>query len=182
MGRFKQYQKAKSPIALSRGLKEQKETMGMALKSAPHIQPRLDTFFLLKKLVTGVGSSRESPVGALAHLSRKLDYPLSGTCFDLLSDTIVVSCDLYKSLTSVERLGCGHLRALGQCINLKTKDFDRVLYGTLRMGQVWLKSASVLLICDKGCRVTPGCNISYEKEASLRANKVLLRLQLAFRC
>ena len=44
------------------------------------------------------------PVGIFVHIFWKLDYPLPVTCFDLLSDTIVVSYDLHYSLTSVEPL------------------------------------------------------------------------------
>ena len=54
-----------------------------------------DTAMRTYKSVAWVGSSRVPPVGLFVHLIGKLDYPLSGTCFGILSDTIVVSCDLY---------------------------------------------------------------------------------------
>jgi len=85
------------------GLKEQKETLGMELKSGPAVKI-IRYLFFLKKLVSSVESSRVSPVAFLARIFWKLDYPLSGTCFDLLSDTIIVSYDLHYSLTSVEPL------------------------------------------------------------------------------
>ena len=93
---FRQYQKAKSPTALSRGLKEQKETMGMELKSGPTAKI-IRYLFFLKKLVSSVESSRVSPVAFLARIFWELDYPLSGAYLDLLSDTVIDSCGLHYS-------------------------------------------------------------------------------------
>ena len=84
-------------------MKEQKETIGMELKSGLTIKI-IRYIFFLKKIVSGVESSRVSPVAFLTHIFWKLHQPLSGTCFDLLSDTIIVSYDLHYSLTSVEPL------------------------------------------------------------------------------
>ena len=70
-------------------------------------------FFFLKKLVSSVESFRVSPVAFLAHIFWKLDYPLLGTCFDLLSDTIIVSYDLHYSLTSVEPLAAWPFTRVG---------------------------------------------------------------------
>ena len=78
--------------------------MGMELKSGPTAKIIKYLFFLLKKLVSGVESSRVSPVAFFAHIFWELGYPLSDTCFDLLSDTIIVSYGLHYSLTSVEPL------------------------------------------------------------------------------
>ena len=70
--------------------------MGMELKSGSTAKI-IRYYFFLKNIVSGVESSRVSPVASLAHIFWKLDYPLSGTCFDLLSDTIIVSYDLHYS-------------------------------------------------------------------------------------